>query len=67
MRDVQVFLEPCDVARAIDRSASYVRLLAATGRLPIAAKTRRGCRLFSADDVATLKKELGKPRRGRAA
>jgi DNA-binding transcriptional MerR regulator len=50
-------LEPGDVARALDLSASMVRLLVSTGVLRTVARTRRGVRLFDETDVELLRLE----------
>jgi excisionase family DNA binding protein len=50
MADHQEFLTTGDVARALGKSADWVRELERQGRLP-ALKTRSGQRLFMAADV----------------
>ncbi len=52
-----VFLEAADVARRIRRASATVRLLAITGRLPVAATTPRGARLFRVEDVEQYLRE----------
>jgi DNA-binding transcriptional MerR regulator len=46
-----IFLEASDVARRIGRAASTVNHLADRGALPVVARTTRGTRLFTAEDV----------------
>jgi hypothetical protein len=50
-------LSTADAARILDLSADMVRLLARDGRLPIAAETVRGVRLFRKQDVEALAAE----------
>ena len=45
-------LGPSAVARVLNVSTTRVRVLADTGRLPVAATTEVGMRLFRAEDVA---------------
>ena len=52
-----LLLEPTDAGHRLGLSASRVRALADEGRLPIAAKTSRGLRLFRPADVERLRKE----------
>ena len=45
-------LGPSAVARELKVSTTRVRVLADSGRLPVAATTETGMRLFRAEDVA---------------
>jgi hypothetical protein len=47
------FLESADVALLIERTPAAVNAAADAGRLRIAARTRRGTRLFVLEDVRT--------------
>jgi hypothetical protein len=60
-------LEPTDAGRVLGVSASRVRALADEGRLKVAAKTERGLRLFTPDDVERLKAEREAGRQAREA
>lgn len=54
---MQVFLEPADVARQCGVTASTIKVAAASGKLKVAAVTRRRGRLFLPKDVATYKRK----------
>ena len=66
-----VLLESADAAKILDLTPAGVRLLARSGRLPVAAVTSRGLRLFQAADVLALRRaraaerEQRRPRRTR--
>jgi excisionase family DNA binding protein len=49
-------LEVADVARTLNVTSATIRSLAKAGRLPIAAMTPRGVRLFRSEDVLALQK-----------
>ncbi len=49
--NMEVYLEPTDVARKLGIAAPTVKAAAAAGRLRVAAVTRRGVRLFLPQDV----------------
>jgi hypothetical protein len=51
LTDVERFLETADVARAEGIVTASVRADVAAGRLPVAAVTARGTRLFRREDV----------------
>jgi predicted site-specific integrase-resolvase len=53
-----VFLEPADAAKVLDRTPATVRDYADSGRLPVAARTVRGLRLFRREDVEKLRTTL---------
>lgn len=48
-------LEVGDVARLLNVVPATVRMLARSGRLPVAVTTPRGARLFRAEDVEVLR------------
>jgi hypothetical protein len=50
------FLEVADVARILALSPMYVRELASAGRLPVAATTVRGSRLFDAAAIEAVRR-----------
>ncbi len=56
--------EVADAARLLGLSAAMVRVLSESGRLPVAATTPRGVRLFDPDAVEALRRE--RERRGAA-
>ena len=53
---METLLESADVARALDLTPASVRALAGRGRLPIAAITPRGARLFRLEDVEAARR-----------
>jgi DNA-binding transcriptional MerR regulator len=53
-----------DVARLLDISPASVREAAISGKLPVAATTERGVRLFSLDDVERFRREREAKRSG---
>jgi DNA-binding transcriptional MerR regulator len=53
-----LFLEPADAARVLDRTPATIRDYADSGRLPVAARTVRGLRLFRREDVEKLRTTL---------
>lgn len=55
MNTPQVFLEPKDVAHELKLVPQSVRYLVKTGKIRIAATTRRGVKLFTPADVEILK------------
>lgn len=55
--DAPVLLEPTAAGRVLDLSPSRVRALADEGKLPVAARTERGLRLFQRRDVERLRDE----------
>ncbi len=58
------FLTTSDAARLLNRSVDRVRDYERAGKLP-AQKTRSGQRLFKADDVEKLARELAIAGRGK--
>jgi len=54
---VNSYFTTTDVARAWDCSSELVRKLARAGRLPTAATTPRGTRLFDPRDVERVRRE----------
>lgn len=60
--------EVADAARLLGLSAAMVRVLSESGRLPVAATTPRGVRLFDPDAVEVLRRERARAatRRGEA-
>jgi MerR family regulatory protein len=56
--DTELFLEPNDAAKRLDRSPSTVRRYSEEGRLAPAGRTLRGVRLYRAEDVEVLRREL---------
>jgi hypothetical protein len=52
--------EVADVVRETGKAGATVRAYADSGRLPVAARTPRGLRLFRYEDVQALVAELGK-------
>jgi DNA-binding transcriptional MerR regulator len=62
----ETLYENSDVAKELDLTPFYIGLLADKGILPIFARTRRGVRLYRAEDVHRLKKDreaASKPRK----
>jgi DNA-binding transcriptional MerR regulator len=55
---VNALLATADVGRILERTPACVRLYAREGKLPVAALTPGGQRLFSLEDVAALKQRL---------
>ncbi len=55
--DPRVFLEMSDVVRETGYGTATIRERVLTGRLPVAARTRRGVRLFDPKDVEALRRE----------
>ena len=53
-------IETSEAARVLDRSASRVRQLADSGKLPVALKTSSGQRLFDRADVERFRLEREK-------
>ena len=64
---MEQFLETADVARARGVMPATVRADIAAGLLKVAAITKRGTRLFRAEDLAAYVKvrEMRQPRRGK--
>jgi DNA-binding transcriptional MerR regulator len=58
-------LEAADVARELGVTPATVRNLADAGRLPVAADTPRGVRLFEPGAVEALKQERARERAAR--
>lgn len=56
-----------DAAHALDRSPAMVRIYVVQGKLPVAATTPRGVRLFRAEDVETLRQQLAEESVARVA
>lgn len=56
-------LEPGDVARELDLSASMVRVLVSAGALRTVARTRRGVRLFDPSELERLRLQRAQRRR----
>jgi DNA-binding transcriptional MerR regulator len=60
-------LEVLDAALALGVSPATVRRLADEGKLPLAAETRRGQRLFDPGEVERVKRDRAQRRSGAAA
>jgi DNA-binding transcriptional MerR regulator len=60
---VQELLRIGQAAETLDVSPSYVRVLTATGRLPLAAVTPDGYKLYRRTDVDRLAEERRRQRR----
>jgi excisionase family DNA binding protein len=54
---MEPLLTAADAARILDVVPATVRMMALSGRLPVAAKTEGGIRLFSREDVETLARQ----------
>ena len=54
--------EVADAARVLGLSSAMVRVLSERGRLPVAATTPRGVRLFDPDAVEALRRERERAR-----
>ena len=54
---MEVFLEPSDAAREVGVVAATIKAAADAGKLPVAAVTRRGVRLFTAAAVEKFRQE----------
>jgi hypothetical protein len=54
------FLLPADAAHLLGLTPAGVKLAVKTGRLRVAAKTRRGVHLFRLEDVETFRRSRGK-------
>jgi DNA-binding transcriptional MerR regulator len=69
MKATPFYWEIADVARALRVVPETVRAYAATGRLPVAAQTPRGLRLFTPQQVETFRRrrDVRKARMKRAA
>lgn len=57
---VAELLTPADAGRILDLSPAGVRLAADDGRLPVAAMTPTGGRLFNRGDVERFRRERAK-------
>jgi hypothetical protein len=61
---VLVYLEASDVGRAAEMGAAGVRYHERLGRLRAAAKTLRGTKLYTREDVEEFRRLYGRRRRG---
>lgn len=60
---VTEFLTPAEAARILNLTPDGVRLAADTGRLPVAARTASGRRLFSREQVEAFKRDRARRRK----
>lgn len=63
MKDTPLYLTAMDASRILDIGAAQVRDLAKRGKIPVAARTVGGIRLFRREDILALVKQRRRERR----